>query len=528
MKEKNKVIAAGLFVVILCLFMGFMDMDDKRQEDSVASMDIGDKRQEDNVASMDMGDKRQEDSAVFPTISAEAVAVDEWDYNVLDDGTAEITGYIGKNPEIKIPETIGGKKVTKIAREAFFEDEDGKKKPYGSLKSVEIPSGITGIGERAFWGCAELTEIKIPSGITSIETGVFMDCYNLKSVEIPSEVTSIGERAFYDCHNLESIHIPASVTVIGNDALGLCGSLSQITVEEGNTVYDSRNNCNAIIETATGTLIIGSSNTKIPESVTGIGDGAFEHRNLTDIEIPSSVVSIGTGAFSGCYELKSITIPSSVTSIGKSAFGFCTGLTSLNFFAGVTIIDEGVFDNCRALKSITIPSGVTSIGNCAFRDCNSLGSITIPASVTVIDTSAFLSCKKINQIVVEEGNTVYDSREDCNAIIETATDTLMMGCGGTVIPNGVVNIGQGAFFWCTNLKSIFIPSSVKKIGNSAFYRCKKLKKITIKSKNMESVGEWAFFGIAKKAVIKVPKGKVKAYKKLFTEKTGYQTTMKIK
>lgn len=455
MKDKRNVIAAGMFAVMLCLFAGFMNMDAKGQEDR----------------------------AVFPEIRAEAAAGGEWEYRVLEDGTAEITGYTGKNPEIRIPETIDGKKVTGIGNEAFFEDVDvNPGKPYGTLKSVEIPAGIT----------------------------------------------YIGERAFYECGSLESICIPASVTDIGMDALGLCASLNQITVEEGNVVYDSRDNCNAIIKTAANMLIVGSSNTRIPESVTEIGDGAFAYRDLTDIEIPSGVEFIGTGAFAGCSKLKNITIPSGVTVIGKSAFGFCTGLTTVNILPGVTVIYAYAFDNCRALSSITIPESVTEIGNCAFRECNSLTGITIPASVTAIDTLAFLCCKKINRITVEEGNTVYDSRKDCNAIIETATDTLMMGCGSTVIPKGVKKIGHGAFYSCRKLNSIVIPSGVKEVDNLAFSGCVKLKKVTIKSKDLKSVGEGAFQGIAKKAVIKVPKDRADAYKKLFTEKTGYEKTMKIK
>lgn len=502
MIKKLKVIPLSLLAVALCFLVSFADFTDT-------------------------GDKSREDSTVFPVVRAKAATGDKWEYNVLEDGTAEITGYKGKNPKIRIPGTIDGKKVIGIGEKAFFEDEDGQKPPYDTLKSVKIPSGITYIGKMAFSGCTKLTEIKIPSGVTGIGDSAFSECSGLKSVEIPSGVTSIGYGAFLGC-SLESIHIPASVASIGEDAL-LCASLSRITVEEGNAVYDSRDNCNALIETATATLLAGSSNTKIPEGISKIGNSAFRSRKITEIEIPSSVVSIGECAFLGCRYLRSITIPSSVTNIGQGAFGFCTILKSADIPAGITTIDECVFDNCLALKSITIPSSVTSIGNSAFRECNSLSSIVIPASVTHIDGSAFLCCKNINRIAVEEGNTVYDSRGECNAIIETATDTLMMGCISTVIPDGVVSIGHGAFFNCNDLKSIVIPSSVEKIDNLAFSGCMNLKKITVKSKKLKFVGDHALEGIEKKAVIKVPKGKVKAYKKLLVMKdTGYLRTMKVK
>lgn len=331
---------------------------------------------------------------------------------------------------------------------------------------------------------------------------------------IPSEiegypVTRIGSNHsfFNNCAGLTSINIPASVTCIPFNVFSNCTGLTRIDVDENNTVYDSRDNCNAIIETATNTLISGCENTVIPNSVTIIGWGAFDSCiGLTSITIPDSVTSIEGYAFSDCTGLTSIIIPDSVTSIKGDAFFGCTGLTSITIPDGVTSIEYEVFCCCTGLTSITIPDSVTSIAyhafeNCtsltninipnsvttiydyAFYGCTSLTSITIPDSVTSIDEVAFFRCSGLTSIAVDENNTVYDSRNNCNAIIETATNTLISGCKNTVITNSVTSIGDNAFYGCTGLTSIILSNSVISIGDDAFGGCSGLISIVVDENN---------------------------------------------
>ena len=169
-----------------------------------------------------------------------------------------------------------------------------------------------------------------------------------------------------------------------------------------------------------------------------------------------SVTSIGISAFPNCSGLTSVTIPNSVTSIGTEAFYHCIGLTS-----------------------IIISNSVTSIGTEAFIGCSGLTSVTIPNSVTSIGDYAFVTCTGLTEITIDEGNTVYDSRDNCNAIIETETNTLILGCQNTIIPNSVTEIGQYAFSGCSGLTSITIPNSVTSIGGSAFNGCSGLITVTI-------------------------------------------------
>jgi len=152
-------------------------------------------------------------------------------------------------------------------------------------------------------------------------------------------------------------------------------------VDSKNSVYDSRANCNAIIETKTNELILGCKITVIPNSVTSIGDYAFfSCDGLTSITIPNSVTSIGDHAFQGCDGLASITIPSSVTSIGDYAFYYCDGLTSITIGNSVTSIGDYAFYSCNGLTSITIPNSVTSIGPSVFSYCTNLKTINCRAS----------------------------------------------------------------------------------------------------------------------------------------------------
>ena len=237
-----------------------------------------------------------------------------------------------------------------------------------------------------------------------------------------------------------------------------------------------------------------------------------DRKQINKVVIKGGVTSIGYWAFYECEDLTSITIPNSVTSIGKNAFENCSSLTSVTIPNSVTSIGDCAFQDCISLTSLTIPNSVTSIGNYAFRNCSGLTSITIPNSVTSIGDYAFSDCSGLTSITVEKGNTKYDSRDNCNAIIETNTNKLIAGCKNTIISNSVMSIGESAFYGCSGLTSITIPNSVTSIGNWAFSYCSGLTSITFERSTPPEFGKYVFKYVSNSIPVCVPTNSIEAYK----------------
>jgi hypothetical protein len=238
---------------------------------------------------------------------------------------------------------------------------------------------------------------------------------------IPEGTTVMKDDGFKDSTELTSVVIPESVTDIYNRCFENCYNLSKIEVAAGNKALDSRNNCNAVIDTQMKALMVGCKNTVIPEGLN----------------------SIGQNAFSGCKDLKEIVIPDSVGLIAPFAF-----------------------ENCTGLEKVTLGKSLKEIGHDAFRGCSSLTHITIPKSVMKIeDTGAyqkmsFFGCKNLKTIVVEEGNREFDSRDNCNAAIFTQENNLMIGCNSTIIPSSIEEINPLAFYGRTKLTSLTLSTVI--------------------------------------------------------------------
>ena len=376
------------------------------------------------------------------------------------------------------------------------------------LTSITIPNSVTSIDLYAFYGCSGLTSVTIPNSVTYIGDGAFEGCSGLTSVTIPNSVINIGYSAFSGCSGLTSVTIPNSVTRIGNNAFAHCSGLTSIVVSSGNTVYDSRNNCNAIIHTATNTLIAGCQNTIIPNSVTYIGFSAFAGcSGLTSITIPNSVTGIGDHAFAGCSGLTSITIPNSVTYIGFSVFYGCSGLTSITIPNSVTSIGNNAFYNCSGLTSVTIPNSVTSIGNYAFYNCSGLTTVNFNADSCIYMGSqnepVFQGCTNLETLNI--GNNVK--------IIPDSAFFGFYHLTSVNIPNSatLTSIGVSAFEGCTGLTSVTIPQNVTNIGDNAFANCSNLSEIHSLNRVAPILGSSAFEGVPSTIPVHIPCGSSASY-----------------
>ena len=401
-------------------------------------------------------------SGLITVVSANGTASSSNNFCVLEaldfiyttnNGTITITGYTGSGGAVIIPDTING-----------------------------LP--VTSIGMNAFYSCTSLTNVTIPDNVTSIGDTAFAYCTGLANVTIGSGVTNIGYHAFFSCPSLMAITVDPA-----NSSLS---SVDGVLFDKGQTTLI------LFPEAKTGSYTV-------PDSVTGIGDGAFDHcAGLASVMIPDSVTNIASGAFYSCTSLTNVTIGNGVTTIGNLAFCYCINLTNVTIpdsvttingafsdctgLAGITLGNSltdigGAFVRCANLASVTIPGSVTSIGDMAFAGCSSLTNVMIPDSVTGIGSSAFSACTSLASITIPDsvtniGNYAFDH---CTSLNNVA------------IGNSVTSIGSDAFYFCTSLSSVTIPNSVTSIGISAFSVCTSLTSITIPN-SLTNIADYTFSG----------------------------------
>ena len=404
--------------------------------------------------------------------------------NELDDGTLEITKYVGNSATCVIPSEIDGKKVTQI-------------------------------GYNAFSSRTELTSITIPDGVTIIGNSAFSDCTSLETVTIPNSVTHIYPRAFYNCTSLKEVTIPASVTVIRDEAFGYYYDTDSSETKKAdgfkiNYVNNTQGHWYAIKNGFTdGACFV----------VNELGDGTVEITGYAG----NSATCVIPDEIDG----------KKVTRIGNSAFKDRTELTSVTIPDGVTYIVDCAFFGCTSLETVTIPNSVINICSSAFRNCTSLKEVTIPASVTNIEYHAFgyyydsdsseikkVDGFKINYVkntyghyyATENGftdeaclltNELNDGTLEISKYVGKSATSATYAIPGEINGKKVTKIGDSAFMFCTSLTSVTIPDGVTSIDVAAFLGCTSLTSVTIPD-SVTSIKSKAFFNCTSLKSVTIP------------------------
>ena len=389
-----------------------------------------------------------------------------------------------------------------------------------SLTTVNLPESVTNIGVNSFKGCSSLVSVIIPESVTEIQSGAFEGCSSLKSINFPGELRTqffskdryydfenvleepyngIGSRMFYGCSSLTSITLPECVDSIGENAFYGCDNLTFVKVKRptpfniDENTFPTRANIPLYVPLGSGELYRTADYWKEFKEI-------IEVENIDDYvqgEIFTVPVDLDNGK-KVIMTFKVIDAAKKTVQVGDGDDASIVASTEggliipdkVNGYT-VTKIGSYAFYYCSNLTSVSIPNTVKTFGNRAFYVCSGLTSLHISASVTSIEDRAFAYCSRLEEIIVDEGNTVYDSRNDCNALIKTSDNTLLIGCKGTVIPSSVKVLAEGAFRGCAELKNIEIPEGVTTIGASTFRGCTGLESVTLPS-TISSIGTYAF------------------------------------
>ena len=449
--------------------------------------------------------------------------------NELDDGTLEITKYLGNSATCVIPGEIDGKKVTEIGDSAF--------KGCTELTSITIPDGVIGIGNKAFSDCTSLETVTIPASVTYVRDSAFYGCTSLKSVTIPESVTYIGGYAFAECYSLKYADIPANVSGIGLSPFCNCRSLENINIDEANKWYTT---VDGVLYDKDKTELINypagkkDSSYVIPEGIRTIREKAFYGcLNLCELTIPDSVTEIESGAFEcsslisdeygtikyvdgwvvGSDHTANVVLKDGTRGIAFEAFSCDEIIEKVTMPDTVKYINAYAFENCTNLSEVLLSSSLENIESGVFFNCMKLADIVIPDSVISITSDAFYNTAlldKQNTPVKYAGKWVIAAEDRDKIVIKDGTkgiaNNAFSGCTSLTditIPDSVTKIGDYAFSNCNSLTEIKIPNKVKSIGGRVFWFCESLKKVTIPD-SVTMIGDMAFVGCKSLTDITIP------------------------
>lgn len=490
------------------------------------------------------------------TVNATTYTSGDYQYTVLEDGTAQLTKYIGSEASVTVPSMIAGYQVSSLYQtflnssiesvvisDGIVEIGNGAFKGCSKLKNVEIPDSVKVISPTtlnpynygAFTSCSSLESIVIPEGVATLGYDTFCMCSSLEFISLPDSLQEIGNRAFYACTNLRTITIPKGVVTINSKPFSMCTNLSEIQVADDNACFVS---------------VDGVLYTKEQDELVCYPRGKKE----TTYTVPVVTQNISSFAFEGASNLKEIIIMGTEIYVGDYAFSDCTGLTNIEFLGSGTYVGDGAFYNNANLVQLELPEGITCIYE-SFGGCDKLSSLTIPASVVsyrvLLGNQPFEDFdEKLTLYIVKdsyaeifgtlssvtiayiETDTVSDSfaykelADESLQITEYRRNNLMVeipeyidgkkvssiGDGvfrgsnitSVSIPETITYIGHATFADCDGLTTIELPNSVAQIGNSVFYGCNNLQSVVLPN-NLNALGEgYTFYGCTSLSSVTLP------------------------
>ncbi|MGI6689323.1 MAG: leucine-rich repeat domain-containing protein [Christensenellales bacterium] len=447
-----------------------------------------------------------------------------------------------------------------------------------SLTGITLPKGLQSIGDYAFFSCDSLTSMTLPEGLQSIGVGAFSSCNNLTGMTLPDSVETMGDNPFVRtkaelrlspdhprfalvdgmlidksskrlvCYpygsRTETCVVPEGILHIGNRAFSWCDSLTGIT---------------------------------LPKGLQSIGDGAFSScNNLTSLNIPASVITIRSDAFDNCplltltvapnsigaayandnqipvatsgepeervsgdftYTLndsgeavitgysgyyRELTVPDKVdgypvVEIGAEAFYYRDSLIGVSLPEGMQRIGDSAFSRCKSLTGITLPEGLQSIGDGAFYSCESLTGITLPDSLKTMGDNPFVYTKA--ELLLSPDHPRFALVD--GMLIDKGEKRLVRYPYGSsaetcVVPEGILQIGNNAFYDCSSLTAVTLPEGLQSIGDRAFYKCKSLTGITL-PEGLQSIGDRAFYNCSSLTAVTLPEGLQSIGKEAFSD-----------
>lgn len=471
-----------------------------------------------------------------------------WDYGVLEDGTAVITGFTIEGTSLKIPDTVDGIPVTMIARAPLEKPDYAKMR---AVKKVTLPEGLKTIGQRAFEFFAAMTSVNIPDSVEVIGYAAFKDCKELRSITIPDGVRTIGAEAFRGCGKLAFPKLPSALERIEAYAFYSCTKAGKVTLPAS---------VRYIGEMAFGNCRINGLT--LNEGIEEIGDYAFTGHNLQEIVFPASLQKIGNAAFvpEAAKTLKKVTFNGISTEPGIGVFGYDDGYAAYrqkmrkensgtkaeeydkkdpanwtdyyratHYFSAETltitcypgskadqayqfnvkkkylesdreavtapsdrVLQAGLYTNDDLVYELVIPEGVEEIADSAFAGLATLNRITLPTTLMKIGAHAFEDCIGLKEVVIQ-------AKE-------------------------MTEIGEAAFKGCSELKSIDISEGITEIGNSTFEGCQKLEKVKMPKAGVTRIGDSAFADCAALTGLQLTAGLESIGKKAFI-RCGWKEAM---